>query len=245
VTTFYRAGWKALILIAVTAALGVSAGERPRTGDIVRLMLGQSSVIEMALTAAHYGEFTQCMDKPGSIHCVAGLVDTRKIILLPRGTRVRVLAYRENAYHARVLAGELVQVRILDGGPFHDKSMWTLENRISDALRDHNVVPMAPQNPQTGRFKNALDTDTIGCSNLNLMEKAIEAIGHKRSMPPGCIPLNEDLRGLRVIGSLEVSNPNPNTTCRPLSGVCWALVDVPGKGKLWTFLAHLRDRHGN
>jgi hypothetical protein len=211
----------------------------------VRLRFGQSAVIEMASTADHYGEFTQCLDKPGSIRCVAGLVDARKIILLPRGIRGRVLAYHENAYRARVLTGELVQLRILDDGPFRDKSMWTLENRISMAIHDENLVSMAPQNPQTGRFKNTLDMDTIGCSNVNLMEKAIDAIGHKRSMPPGCVELNEDLRGLPVIGPLEVLNPNPSTTCRPLSGVCWALVEVPGKGKLWTFLAHLKDRHGN
>jgi len=86
----------------------------------------------MASTAEQYGEFTKCIDKiPGAVSCVSGLMDAHKISRVPRGTRVRVLAYQSNPYRARVLTGDLVQVRILNAGPFRDKSMWTLENRIS------------------------------------------------------------------------------------------------------------------
>ena len=118
-------------LLAVSFfAVALSAAERPRTGDIVQLRFGQMSAIEMASTAEQYGEFTKCLDSRGSINCVAGLMDARKISRLPRGTRVRVLAYHDNPYRAKVLTGGLVQVRIL-AGPFRDKSMWTLEDRIS------------------------------------------------------------------------------------------------------------------
>jgi hypothetical protein len=118
---------------------------------------------------------------------------------------------------------------------------WT----FLDALRDQHVLSLAPQNSQTGRFANKLITDTLGCSSVDLMSKAVDAAAHKHRMPPGCIDLNEDGRGLPVIGPLEIVKPASSSTCRDLYAVCWALVEVPGKGKLWTFLGHLKDRHGN
>jgi hypothetical protein len=129
-----RKSWKSWGLLTASLlpllATALSAGERPRVGDNVVLRFGQMTVIDMALTAENYGEFTKCMDRPGSIHCVAGLLHAQKIVQVTRGTRVRVLAYHENPYHAKVLTGELVQVRILEPGPLRDKSLWTLEDRI-------------------------------------------------------------------------------------------------------------------
>jgi hypothetical protein len=119
------------LLIALAALAGLSVPARPEAGDIVQLRWGQSSVIEMAFTAENYGEFTKCMDRPGAINCVTALVNSGRIKLLPRGTRAKLLGYQENPYHAKLLTGELVQVHILNAGEFRDKSMWTLENRVT------------------------------------------------------------------------------------------------------------------
>jgi hypothetical protein len=119
--------------------------------------------------------------------------------------------------------------------------LWT----FSDSLKEQTVAKAPAGAPRTGRFKNTLDMDTLGCPTIPLLEKAIDAIGHKRPLPTGCYELNEDLRGLPVIGPLNVVNPTPAKPCGILSSTCWALVEVPGKGSLWTFLSHLKDKHGN
>ena len=99
---------------------------------------------------------------------------------------------------------------------------------------------------KTGRFNNVIDTPTLGCKTVPLLESAIKGMLEKRPLPAGCFDLNHDEKNLPVIGPLKVVNPTPAKPCKGLYGsTCWALVEVRGKGELWTFLVHLKDGHGN
>ena len=106
------------------------ASKGPQIGETVRLLFGQLKVIETALTPAAYGDFTKCLDGPGSISCVTKLVDSQIIFLVPRGTRAQILSSQDNPYHAVLLAGRLVQIRILEG-TYQGRAMWLLEERIT------------------------------------------------------------------------------------------------------------------
>jgi hypothetical protein len=82
----------------------------------------------------------------------------------------------------------------------------------------------------TGRIKNTISIDTNGCPTLEGFERDIMHPG----TVPGCINLD---RGDKVIGPIEVqvvmvgkSDPTPTQ---------YAKIEVPGKGEVWTFLAHL------
>jgi hypothetical protein len=83
-----------------------------------------------------------------------------------------------------------------------------------------------------GRIKNTIARDTTGCSTLEGLEKYIM---HPVAIAPrGCIDLES---GDKVIGPLEVqvvmvgkSDPEPHR---------YARIEVPGKGKVWTYYAHL------
>jgi hypothetical protein len=97
---------------------------------------------------------------------------------------------------------------------------------------------------RTGRFKNLLVMDTLGCRSVPLLEKALTEMFNRRPIPPGCYALNEDEKGLPVIGPLQVYNPNPSKSCGTRGNVCWARIEVSGRGNLWTFLEHLKDKHG-
>jgi hypothetical protein len=103
--------------------------QRPQIGQIGKVQFGQHKIIEMAPTLHHYGEFTKCIDGADSINCVARLVDSKKVFLVPNGTRVQVLEFRDNPLHPSILKGQLIQCRIFEGA-FRGQAMWTLENRV-------------------------------------------------------------------------------------------------------------------
>jgi hypothetical protein len=113
------------------------------------------------------------------------------------------------------------------------------------AFGQQSKASMQKEIARTGRFKNTIDADTFGCRTIPLIAKAIDAIGHKRHLPIGCFDLNENGKELPVFGPLQVTNPAPTKACHLLRNTCWALVEVPGTGKLWTYLSHLKTKYGN
>jgi hypothetical protein len=82
----------------------------------------------------------------------------------------------------------------------------------------------------TGRIKNTINIDTNGCRTLEGFEQDIITPGTVR----GCINLD---RGDKVIGPLEVQVVMVgNTDPKPSR---YARIEMPGKGEVWTFYAHL------
>jgi len=100
-----------------------------KTGDTAKLHFGQLSIIEVGPTPHDYGEFTKCFDSPGSVNCVARLLDAQTIVQMASGIRVQLLEWADNPFRVAVLKGRLVQFRVLDG-TFRGRTMWTLEDHV-------------------------------------------------------------------------------------------------------------------
>jgi hypothetical protein len=105
-------------------------------GQIAKLAAGSKETVNVGRTLEDFSQWTKCYDRvDGVLDCAFNLVHDKRILLLPKGTTVKVMDVRTNPLNPSALIGHVVQAQVLSGTS-RGQAVWTLESNL-------NVEPTA------------------------------------------------------------------------------------------------------